>query len=144
MRIAALVLCIACAGCGATFADPMGRENELETTQRRYTRLVRWGEIERASEFVDPALREDFLVHGPRLERIRITDFEIGKLDFDEDDDDQATVTVTYRAYSLSTASERAITERQHWFREPGLSNTWHVRSELPDLLSRFEAGQEP
>jgi len=133
----ALAVALLATGCGATLGDPMGRQNALEDTQRRYTQLVRWGEIEKASEFVDPALRQDFLVHGPQLETLRITDFEIGTI---ERSGDEASVTVTYRAYSIASASEKPIREKQLWYRETGLDNVWRVRSELPEQLRAFEA----
>ncbi len=43
-----------------SLTDPLGREDALEETQREYTKLMRWGEIERASVYVDPALRQEF------------------------------------------------------------------------------------
>lgn len=128
--------------CAATFADPLGRENALEETQRRYTQLVRWGEIEKASAFVEEDEREALLAYGPRLESIRFTDFEIGTIEYQGTDD--ATVTVTYLAYSLATAIEKEISEEQTWSREPGLKNIWTVRSELPTLLAELKGEPAP
>ncbi len=125
------------AACAATFADPLGRENSLEETQRQYTQLVRWGEIEKASAFVEQDGRAALLAHGPRLETIRITDYETGSIEYQSGD--EATVTVTYRAYSLATALEKEINEKQAWSRAPGLKNVWLVRSELPALLAELK-----
>ncbi len=133
-----LVAWLLATGCGSTFADPLGRENSLEEAQRRYTQLVRWGEIEKASAFVVPELQEAFLLHGPQLDALRFTDFETGSIEYA--DEDSATVTVTYHAYSEATFLENPIREKQEWSREGGLKNIWRVRSELPDLLSELKA----
>ena len=130
------VLPILAAGLGcAALADPMGRGNALEAAQLRYTQQMRWGNLDAASEFVDPALREEFLSHAPAFEGIRITDYEIGHIDYGEDRD-SATVRVTYRAYSLASLQEQRIEERQHWVRPGG--NTWFVEPELAGLLEPF------
>ncbi len=126
-------------GCGATFSDPLGRTNSLEAAQEDYTQLVRWGEIERASLYVDPELRDEYLKFGRTLEEIRITDYESGEFDINEDES-EASVVVTYRAFSLTTAVDRALREEQAWHREKG--NKWLVRSDLPRLLQ--EHGERP
>lgn len=133
---------LAVTACASTLADPLGRENALEETQRRYTQLVRWGEIEKASAFVEEDDRDALMAHGPRLESIRFTDYETGTIEYQTSD--EATVTVTYRAYSLATALEQEISEKQEWTREPGLANVWHVRSELPTLLAELKGETAP
>jgi hypothetical protein len=130
------VLAALLAGLGcAAFGDPMGRASALEDAQLHYTQHVRWGNLDAASEFVDPALREAFLSQAPAFEAVRITDFEIGRIDYG-DDRDSATVRVTYRAYSLASLEEQRIEERQHWVRPGG--NTWFVRPQLAGLLEPF------
>jgi hypothetical protein len=114
----------------------MGRERALEGAQLRYTQHVRWGEFDAASEFVDPAVRADFLAQAPSLEGIRITEYDIGRIRY-EGNRDSATVHVIYHAYSLATAQERRIEEQQHWVR-PGKDNTWWVQPEIGGLLESF------
>ena len=131
------ILALACAlplGCAATLADPDGRENSLEEIQRKYTQLIRWGEIERASVFVDPEKREGFLSYTDAFESIRITDFDTGELSFDVESE-TATVEVTYHAYSLITMLEKKIRASQEWYREEGLENTWRVQPELEGIV---------
>jgi hypothetical protein len=134
-----LALWIASVGCGATINDPLGREYALEEAQLKYTQHVRWGDIERASRYVHPDAREGFLAYGPQLETIRITDYEIGTIDYGEEGD--AVVNVTYRAYSTATFIETVIQEEQHWRLDPEhrLANVWQVRSELPLRLAELE-----
>ena len=118
----------------------MGRQNALEQAQRDYTQRIRWGELKRASHYVDPEMRDEFLAQREIFESLRVTDFEIGEIEFGESED-FAEVVVTYRAYSLATLIERPIKEKQEWHREPGLSNTWLVTSELPSQLAGFAPG---
>ncbi len=123
----ALALTVGSTGCINLF-DPLGREKSLESAQREYTKLVRWGLIERASVYVDPALRQEFLAFIDDFESIRVTDFEIGNIRFE--DDGQAVVTVEYHAFATRRAMEVPIKEKQRWYRE-NVTNTWLVRPEL-------------
>jgi hypothetical protein len=124
-------------GCSA-LADPMGRTVALEDAQLRYTQFVRWGELAAASEFVAPEIRAEFLSHGPAFDAIRITEYEIGKIVWDERRD-SATVRVTYHAYSLASLQETRLEEEQRWVR-PGAGNTWYVHPQLAGLLSSVPA----
>lgn len=128
-------------GCLATLVDPMGRQNSLEEAQRRYTALVRWGEIERAAQWVVEDEQETFLSLAPSFERIRMTDAAHGPLVFE--DGDSATVTVTYRAYSLDTLVEKTFVERQEWSRAPGMGNEWRVRSQIDGIFAAVMPGTQ-
>ncbi len=130
----ALVI-IAAIGCAGTFSNPSGKQNSLEESQRRYTELVRWGEIERASAFVDPELQDEYLGYATAIQSIRFTDFESGLPRF-ADGNDTASVTVVYHAYSLSTLVEKQIREKQEWYREMGPANQWRVRPDLRRIIT--------
>ena len=121
-------------GCITWFTDPMGRHAAFDDTQRQYTNSLRWGEIAKASAFVDPALREAFLAQEPAFESMRITDYSIGEVEYQ---DDSAKVTVTYQGYSLVSFVERKIREDQSWYRESG-SNRWLVRSDVEAFAKVF------
>jgi hypothetical protein len=122
-------------GCAA-FSDPMGREDALASAQLRYTQNVRWGNLDAASEFVDPEVRDAFLGQAKAFEAIRITEYDIGRIDYGEDRR-TAQVHVTYHAYAPASVEERRIEEEQHWSR-PGSGNTWLVRPELAGLIDSF------
>jgi hypothetical protein len=130
-RVRLLLLCALLfagpSGCITWFTDPMGYHAAFDDTQRQYTNYLRWGQLEKASGFVDPALREAFLKQAPAFEGLRITDFERGEVDYLGD---HATVTVTYAGYALDTFVERKIREDQQWYRESG-SSRWRVRSDV-------------
>ncbi len=133
-----LVLCalllVGPTGCITWFTDPMGRRAAFDSTQRQYTNALRWGEIEKASAFVDPELREALLAQQPLFETMRITDYSIGEVDYQGD---RARVTVTYQGYSLDSFVERKIREDQSWHRE-GRSNHWLVRSDVEVFAKGF------
>jgi hypothetical protein len=128
----------ALAGCAA-LGDPLGRRDQLEELQLRYTQALRWGEVEDASEFVDPSLRASFAERAAALERFRISDYDIGKIRF-ENDDERATVVVTYRGYALASLVERSIRETQEWSREDG---EWTVRPRFDGVIGPIEARSE-
>lgn len=113
--------------------DPLGRQDALAEAQRRYTEMVRWGDVEEAGRYVDPAVRDDFMQLAKQIEDPRITDYEIGEIEHGED---KAFVTVTYEGYAVATLVERSARERQEWFRDPGLKNVWHVRPELAEVVA--------
>lgn len=127
-----LLVLVAASGCAA-FGDPMGREWALEGAQLRYTQHVRWGDFDAASAFVDPDAREAFLGQAPAFDGIRITEYDIGRIEY-EGNREAATVRVIYHGYSLATAQEWRIEEEQRWVR-PGRDNTWWVKPKLAGLL---------
>jgi hypothetical protein len=133
-RLAVLALLCGALGC-STLGDPMGRQDALEDTQLAYTRNVRWGNFDDAGESVEPAERDAFLAHRKTFEKIRITDYEIGKIDY-ADDLRSATVRVVYRGYAIATLEEREIEETQHWTRPEGSS--WFVKPEMASLVGAF------
>jgi hypothetical protein len=141
MRLAVgSLLCVALlatSGCvGALFSSKVN-EDALEDAQRRYTELVRWGEIEEASAYVDPAISADFLVTAKRLQGIRFTEFKSGPLKFSENWD-TATVSVVYHVYSTSTLVEKKIREHQEWYREESAGDDWRVRSNLDAIAGEL------
>lgn len=122
--------------CLNMLADPMGRRHAFKESQREYTKHVRWGDIEAAANFVDPDLRDEFLHFESSFDAIRITDFDIGKIEYGESFE-SATVRVTYHGYSMATLVEKQIRETQEWVR-PGRGNTWWVRPKLDGIVSRI------
>jgi len=116
--------------------DPMGRTNALDVAQRKYTNAVRWGDIEEAAQLVHPELREEFLSYEGEFDGIRVTDFEVGELAFEDGSDTAATVRVTYHAYSLASMLEKEIKEVQRWERLSH-KNDWVVRPQLAGLLEQ-------
>ncbi len=133
LRLAAAfsALALPCLGCGviAELDDPLGRHHALTDTQRRYTNAIRWGALDEASEFVERDLRAAFLDKAGAFEGFRITDYQIGQIDYAEENADEARVSVTYRGYHTASLIEQPIRERQRWVRKGG--NEWRVHPDF-------------
>lgn len=117
------------------FKDPMGREAALRQAQRAYTNAVRWGNVEQAAHFVHPDLRDRFLGFEAEFDGIRVTDFEVGQIEYAEGQS-TATVRVTYHAYSMTSMVETEIKEMQKWERL-GKGNEWVVRPQIEGLVGQ-------
>ena len=117
------------------------KQSALEDSQRKYTELVRWGEIESASAFVDPEVSEAFIEAAAHFKDIRFTDFESGPLQFGEKSE-TATVSVVYRAYSTKTLVEKRFVEHQQWYREVDSENIWRVRPNLDSVAKKLNGAR--
>jgi hypothetical protein len=127
-----LGLLLPATGC-LSLTDPLGNQDALETAQRRYTQLMRWGEIERASGFVAPDQREEFLGYVPLFAKLRLSEYESGEIVWGKG---TATVSVTYRGFALDFGVEKTVTEQQEWTREGYQS--WVVRPQLGGFSEAF------
>ena len=139
-RIAAVALVatlMSALGCASSLADPTGRFNSLEEAQRRYTKLVRWGEIKRASMYVEPELRDEFVSYASVFEKIRITDTDTDEVRLDPGEL-TASVDVIYHGYSNATFVEKRIFETQQWSRHDGMKNVWLVKPEIGQIAEAF------
>ena len=125
-RTLGLTACLLAATACGSFWHIADTDGTLEDTMLTYAKLVRWGELERASLFVDEELRGDFVALSPGLERLHFTDFDLGPVEFAEEG---AEVTVVYHVYDVTTLVERRIVERQRW--TAGGPTRWTVRPDL-------------
>jgi hypothetical protein len=140
----ATTLWIAMAGLGLAAcvspSDPWEHREALVQSQRRYTEAIRWGDLEKASRYVDPELREAFLALSSTFETVRITDYEIGEPDLEPEKLARAEVDVTYHGFVMPHYIERRVTEQQVWYRDEGMGNEWRVRPELAAILDGMGA----
>lgn len=120
------------------FKDPMGRHDSLVRAQREYTNALRWGNPDAAVGFVHPDLREDFVAELQNFKGIRVTDYDVGKIEWGEEQA-TATLVVTYHAYSLASMIQKEIREVQQWERlsREKLKNDWVVRPEIEGLIDK-------
>ena len=102
----ALSVSLGCAN--STMTDPYGKRTSLDESQRRYTELVRWGEIEMASVFVDPELLDEYLEYADAFRGIRFEEFfivaAIGLESASRSSTQSCTLVVMEEALSVSTA----------------------------------------
>lgn len=127
-----IVFAIATSALGCAFGefrpnDPFDREWSLEQAQHRYTTLVRFGDFDRASEFVAEDEREAFMDRMDALDEARFTDYDSDPVELDEEMQ-TATIEVVYTIYTPSIPFEFEVTETQVWSRD-GLTNNWRVRT---------------
>ena len=132
---------LATLGCASNLFGDSDKQIALEDAQRKYTELVRWGEIESASVYVDPAITGAYLNTAQLFQDIRFTDFESGALQFGEGSN-TATVNVVYHAYSTKTLVEKTYRERQEWYREASADNDWRVRPNLAAMASKLNGAR--
>ncbi len=135
--IAAACAALLLAGCQTTIFDAFGFDDDFKHIQRRYTRLVRWNEFNKASEFVDPALRVNYLRDAHDLKGLRFTDYEVSWIE-ESEDHLTAKAHVVYSAYwtaALLVLPE--LEETQEWYREPE-TQRWLVRPDIASLRAEF------
>lgn len=100
----------------------------FKDSQRRYTRLMRFTEFDRARAFVAVDAKDEFRETTEALGNIRFTDYEIEEI---ESDGKVGTVTVQYSGYRPTTATVVTLSEEQHW---ELVGNTWTVRPTLAEI----------
>ena len=116
------------------WTDPLKREFSLSEIQKRYTNLVRFGAFQQATRYVDPALIDTFLENFPAPTELVFTDFDSGRIQFDESTGRKdAVVKVNYSAYYTHGAVLFNIVETQSWYRT-GPTNSWKVRPSFEGL----------
>jgi hypothetical protein len=126
-RIALLVLgsflAVGSWGC-ATLTD---QNTMFHDTQKRYTRLMRFTDFDRARSFVAADAREAFHDRTDALRDIHFTDYAIREIDNGKT---SATVTVEYTGYRSSSPVVITFSEEQLW---ELADNTWTVRPTLEE-----------
>ncbi len=122
-------------GCGLmklTEGDLLGRRADFDEAQKHYTQSVRWGDLDKAAEYVDPKQRDAFQSAAQSLADVRFTDWENQRVDV-APDLKSATAIVIYHAYLDRALTEISYREKQTWsFDET--THTWVVTPGLGDL----------
>jgi hypothetical protein len=126
---------VGCAFGEIRWNDPLQRQITLEDLQQEYVAMVRFGNFQRASGYVDPEFRDAYLERLPDPETMRFTDFEIGPIDINEELN-EATSKVTYWYYRTVSPTEEKLVETQHWVRASGNSLSWMLRPEFDGLAA--------
>ena len=124
-RLPLLLLVLVLAGC------PDGtRKPSADNTLTDYGVAVRWNELDRADDFIDPALRASQALSDLERERFKqVKDRQVGA-------DGSITQVVEIRVVNRNTQVERTITDHQAWRYDPAAKRLW-LTSGLPDLNQR-------
>lgn len=136
---ASLGLLLIVGGCISP-SDPLAHLEALAESQKRFTEAIRWGDLERAAQYVDPPMRAAFLSRADAFEGIRITNFEIGELDLEPEEKKRAEVAVTYQGYALPYYVERRTRNQQIWLRDEAMGDRWRVQPDLDTLIAGLGA----
>jgi hypothetical protein len=126
-RVAMLVLGGAVAACSWGCASMADQNTMFHETQKRYTRLMRFTDFDRARGFVAADARDAFHDRTVALSDIHFTDYAVQEIDNDKT---SATVTVEYTGYRSSSPVVITFSEEQLW---ELADNTWTVRPTLEE-----------
>ena len=125
------LLLVGPSGCITWFTDPMGHHAAFDDTQRQYTQYLRWGEIEKASAFVDPDAARGVPRSRRRPSRGCASPTSRSARSSITDDEREGH---RHLRGLLARHVRRAQDPRgPEWYREDG-SNRWLVRSDVGGL----------
>jgi len=135
-----LVLIALAVGACVSPSDPWERGEALKQAQRKYSEALRWGNLEKAAKYVDPAMRSEFLAYSDVFDTVRISDYDIGEVELNEETLAQAEVDVTYHGFVMPKYIEKRVRDHQVWYRDENSSNEWRLRPEFAAMLDGFGA----
>lgn len=127
-RLFTLLLLVLLSACAGTGGDKV-RQSALS----EYGAAIRWGEFDRAQEFVDPIHRAEHPItelDRERFKLIQVSGYEIKHASATADGLQQ---TVEIRVINKLTQSERTLTDRQTWRWDEAGKRFW-LMSGLPDF----------
>lgn len=127
-RLFTLLLLVLLSACAGTGGDKV-RQSALS----EYGAAIRWGEFDRAQEFVDPIHRAEHPItelDRERFKLIQVSGYEVKHATATADGLQQ---TVEIRVINKLTQSERTLTDRQTWRWDEAGKRFW-LMSGLPDF----------
>lgn len=127
-RLFTLLLLVLLSACAGTGGDKV-RQSALS----EYGAAIRWGEFDRAQEFVDPIHRAEHPItelDRERFKLIQVSGYEVKHASATADGLQQ---TVEIRVINKLTQSERTLTDRQTWRWDEAGKRFW-LMSGLPDF----------
>ncbi|MFT3808019.1 hypothetical protein [Arenimonas sp.] len=129
MRIATLALLALLSACGTTSG-----KSAQQSTLSEYAAAIRWGEFDRAQDFVDPVHRQEHPITDldrERFKHMQVSGYEVKHASMTPDGGLQQTVEI--RVINKLTQSERTLTDRQTWRWDEAGKRLW-LTSGLPDF----------
>ena len=137
-RHLALVLPLALGLAACASFDVFGESDAFEEQQKKFSQLVRWGQMDAASRFVIADQRKDFLALGPELSNMQFSDYEILFVDL-SDDFQEATVDVRFEAFNRASLVQRNVSMTQEWSRDE--TGEWVVTLDMERLRTALLLG---
>jgi len=111
------------------------KSDTLTTTLAAYANIIRWGDIQGATKYIDPKVLEK---HPPssldldRFNQVRVSEYDEGTGPVPMGDN-QVSQVVQIGLINRNTQSERTIVDHQIW-RYDEASKHWWLESGLPDI----------
>ena len=138
MVVAALLVLLTQGGCFIYKGrfDPLSHGAKFEEANKRFNRMLRWGQFDKAAVFVAPDIRDGFLAEAQKMSGLHFTDWELQVVDID-DDLERIHVEVLFKAYGPSL-EEKTFGMIQKWERGGEEESAWRVRPQLAELRSTF------
>jgi hypothetical protein len=103
-----------------------------------YSGAIRWGDFDRASDYLDPKLRIEHPISDidrARYKQIEVTHYEVtGESKTDTTDDRQVAISFVNR----HTQTERSISYHEHWEWDEA-HKSWWLTTGLPDITANDE-----
>jgi len=135
-RTAAAVVVAGLILTGCLALSPENKMRRLDSSIEKYSKLVRWGEYERAIVFIEPSQQQAAYSEIKSFKDIRVTSYELKQQTLAKDEN-SADVVMQFTYYHEFSGRERVYVDRQHWEWHDNESN-WRLRGTLP----RFDIGQ--
>ncbi|GHH54318.1 MULTISPECIES: hypothetical protein [Gammaproteobacteria] len=132
-RLAWLSICLLLLA-GSAQALSRAQQRSLQETQSLYAAAVRWSDLDRAEEMVDPEYREKHPqtdLERARYEQVQISGYS--ELRSGTEGEDRVVREVEIRLINRNTLAERSVRVREVWRWDPK-AKQWWLASGLPDL----------
>ncbi|WP_434212718.1 hypothetical protein [[Pseudomonas] boreopolis] len=132
-RLAWLSICLLLLA-GSAQALSRAQQRSLQETQSLYAAAVRWSDLDRAEEMVDPEYREKHSqtdLERARYEQVQISGYS--ELRSGTEGEDRVVREVEIRLINRNTLAERSVRVREVWRWDPK-AKQWWLASGLPDL----------
>ena len=133
--VSALAACVLLAACATT--ELRSRQTLLTDTLRAYGATIRWGDVARAQEFIDPKVLAE---HPPtelelaRFRQVQVTGYEEGTPVPVSDTEVRQTVEIGL--VNVNSQAARSVIDRQVW-RYDEAGKHWWLMSGLPDITQQ-------
>ena len=130
-----LLLCVSLAIVSACSSLKSFRE-ELKDTVIAYNDLLRWNEFNKAKNFVDESLRQEFEARAKAAKNVKIADYRILNADFEAEKGEQI-VEVEFDYYISPVYLVKTLVDKQKWsyvYIQKEKKKRWRLITPLPEF----------
>jgi len=117
---------------GCIALSPENKMRRLDNSIEKYSKLIRWGEYERAIVFLEPSNQQAAYAEIKSFKDIRVTSYEMKQLKLAKDEN-SADAVVEFTYFHEFSGRERTVIDKQHWEWHDDEGN-WRLRGTLPRM----------